>query len=257
MVTINIRDGIAAYLLSKYHIAVNPAWLDHTMTDSNLSGRPNSTSLPELSQIVLHKLLLTDIRMSIKVPTQQESELLLPKDIDNMNVKERSVKGPIVVQLLDIEHIGRSRLAQIETIEMHGKGETTGGNQIIRSITRDESGEISKPITTTTITKRTPLPPSSACNYQSAGSSPHRVIFQDAAGTLLYALELRPIPFLDIEHPDLYIGTKFILSNLVVARGMALLELNQISPLGGKLENRDKAWRVERKERLLAKLGAE
>ncbi|KAI5306270.1 hypothetical protein KEM56_001620 [Ascosphaera pollenicola] len=267
MATTNPREDIIAYLHTNKPISVNPAWLDQFLKTSTVSPRLGSTPLAVLSQTVLYNLLLNDIRASLKVPAAKESEWLLPRNIDDVTVKKRIVKGPIAVQLLDIEDIGRSAWSQVEKIEMVERGEMTRGREVIRTLNRDENGEI---VNDDAAAAATAAASSSSrgngsnsghargnainSNNQSESTGPHRLTLQDAAGTLLPAIELLPIPDLAIDGSNMKIGMKLILKNVTVARGLALLEPGNTTVLGGKLEEQDKTWRSRRKERLLQKL---
>ncbi|KAI5293671.1 hypothetical protein KEM55_006900, partial [Ascosphaera atra] len=76
-------------------------------------------------------------------------------------------------------------------------------------------------------------------------------------------MELLPIPSLNLDRSvngnsdgssnsnGMKIGMKLVLRDILVARGMALLEPRNVTVLGGKIEAKDKAWREGRKETLL------
>ena len=85
-------------------------------------------------------------------------------------------------------------------------------------------------------------------------NGPHRLILQDAAGTKIVALEYKDVNGISIE--KLAIGAKFVLKDIVVARGMALLTPETVTLLGGKIEAWDTTWRQKRKEVLLTKIEA-
>ncbi|KAI5306525.1 hypothetical protein KEM56_000457 [Ascosphaera pollenicola] len=258
MATTDPREDIIAYLHSNKFIPVNPAWLDQFLETSTVSPRLGYTPLAVLSQTVLYNLLLGDIRTSLKVPATKESEWLLPRNIDDVTIKKRVITGPIAVQLLDIEDIGCSAWSQVEKIEMMERGEMTRGREVIRTLNRDENGEIVNDAAAALNSARGHGSSHTRgnainSNNQSESTGPHRLILQDAAGTLLPAMELLPIPDLTIDS-SMKIGMKLILKNVTVARGLALLEPRNTTVLGGKLEEQNKTWRPRRKERLLQKL---
>ncbi|KZZ87512.1 hypothetical protein AAP_05595 [Ascosphaera apis ARSEF 7405] len=263
MVTPNIREDIISHLLTTKSIPINTTWLDQFLESSTISSRSSSAPLAVLSQTVLYNLLLSDIRASIKVPASKETEWLLPRDIDNVAVKRKILRGPIIVQVLDIEDIGRSAWSQIEKIEMVERGEMTRGREVIRTVNRDESGEVvSDAAASNSSSGRGNANNSTRARGNTANSNnnhsdavgPHRLVLQDAAGTLLPAMELLPIPDLTIDAPTMKIGMKLALKDVTVARGLALLEPGNTTVLGGRIEELDKAWRVHRKERLLQKI---
>lgn len=264
MVTPNIREDIISHLLITKSIPINTTWLDQFLESSAISSRSSSAPLAVLSQTVLYNLLLSDIRASIKVPASKETEWLLPRDIDNVTVKRKPLKGPIIVQLLDIEDIGRSAWSQIEKIEMVERGEMTRGREVIRTVNRDESGEVVSDAAAAAANSSSGRGNANNStrargniansNNHSDAVGPHRLVLQDAAGTLLPAMELLPIPDLTIDAPTMKIGMKLALKDVTVARGLALLEPGNTTVLGGRIEELDKAWRVHRKERLLQKI---
>lgn len=81
----------------------------------------------------------------------------------------------------------------------------------------------------------------------SVGGGPWKLLVQDAAGTRVYAFEMQSVEGIGGETA---IGAKMVLRNVMVARGMVMLEARGVACLGGKIEEMDKAWREGRKERL-------
>ena len=58
-----------------------------------------------------------------------------------MKIVEKTLARDTVVQVLDVEDVGRSKWEQIESLESERKGETTKGRQVIRVVAQAEGGE--------------------------------------------------------------------------------------------------------------------
>jgi RecQ-mediated genome instability protein 1 len=135
--------------------------------------------------------------------------------------------GAIVVQVLDIEDLSKSRWEQIEAIEALERGEGTKGREIIRV----NAAEVEEQ--------------ESARRTKSEG--PHKLLLQDAAGMKVYGLEVKDVDGLGVKMP---MGSKLVLKNAEVARGMILLEGETCKFLGGQIQAVDRAWKEGRKKAL-------
>ena len=147
------------------------------------------------------------------------------------NVRERRLRGPVAVQVLGVEDMGRSRWEQVEAMEAVERGEGTKGREIIRVApgeTGDDGGE-----------RKT----------VGAAVGPHKLLVQDARGMRVYAIELVRVAGVGV---GMSIGCKIVLRDVVVARGVVLLEPMSTSLLGGKIEGLHRAWRENRKAELKA-----
>lgn len=216
--------SISAFLASK-HVPPTQAWMTAFVATNRLN-----TPILALQKTALFRLLATDITTStVKFPAS-----CFPSNITDPQVKERQVRGPLLVQVLDIEDIGRSRWSQVEAIEAQERGETTKGREVIR-VVPDENG------------------PDDASQNEAKSSGPHKLLLQDANGMHVYAMELTPIKGVGVQMP---IGAKLILKDFVVARGVLLLEPSNVDMLGGKVDAWDKKWREDRKTLLQEKAGA-
>lgn len=190
-----------------------------------------TTPLPALRQTALFRILAVDLSTSILTTAANT----FPEDILNASIQERQLPGPIPVQVVDIEDIGRSRWSQIEAIEAAERGETTKGREIIRVLPGEDV--LANDTEATTVEK----------------GGPHKLLLQDAKGVRVYAFELRAIEGIGL---NMSIGTKMMLKNVVVARGVIMLEPASVSILGGKVEAAHKAWKNGIKARLKASVGA-
>ena len=141
--------------------------------------------------------------------------------------------GPIVVQILDIEDMSRSRWEQVEAIEAFERGEGTKGREIVRVVASEE-GDI----------------PSTGAN-RSGGT--HKLLLQDTRGIKNYGIELKSVQGVGV---GMSIGSKMVLRNAIAARGVVLLEPATATIVGGKLEGLHKTWKETRKTQLKAAIEA-
>lgn len=142
--------------------------------------------------------------------------------------------GPVAVQVLSIEDMSKSRWEQIEAIEAIERGEGTRGREIIRVPTAaEEEGANNENI--------------------GGGVGTHKLALQDAKGTRVYGIELKRVEGVSL---GMSMGCKMVLRNVVVARGVVLLEPGTTTMLGGKIEGLHKAWKEGRKAELKAAIEA-
>ncbi|KAK4496883.1 hypothetical protein PRZ48_011332 [Zasmidium cellare] len=213
--------------LAAKHIPPTPEWM-HAFAQSI---RPN-TPIQALQRTAEFRLLGTDIVTSL----QASSQTTFPSGITNPNVKELRIPGPVPVQVLDIEDIGRSRWSQVEAIEMEERGETRKGHEVIRVVPDEEDNS-------------DPNPPPTNSN---SPSGPHKLLLQDAKGNKVYAFELEAVEGVNV---SIAIGSKLVLKDLLVARGVVMLTARGTTILGGKVDAWDKKWREDRKKVLKEKAG--
>ncbi|EEQ88468.1 hypothetical protein RJZ56_004794 [Blastomyces dermatitidis] len=245
------RAHISNHLLITKSLPIAQPWLSQFLS----SQRAATTPLSALTQTALFRLLASDFTTSLEITNPSQA---LPTNIPDPAVKECLIPGPIPLQVLDIEDIGSSLWSQVESIEKIERGEETRGREIIRTVTRDESGDVATAGYNNT-TNNTPNTSrannSNARNISSSttgNGGPHRLVLQDAKGTRVVAIECKPVEEVGIG--KMSIGAKMVLKNATVARGMLLLEPDCVNVLGGKIEGLDKAWRDGRKARLLERL---
>ncbi|KAF1351800.1 hypothetical protein BDV97DRAFT_131741 [Delphinella strobiligena] len=223
----SIASTIEAYL-TEHNLPPSQPWFDSFISNARLS-----TPLPALQKTALFRLLASDITTSIK-PSPSNT---LPRDSLDPKIKEQTLPGSIVVQLLDIEDIGRSKWSQVESLEAQERGEQTKGREIIRLVPGEigENGNIPD------------------ANAAGKVTGPHKLLLQDAKGTKIYAFEMTRVDGIAL---SMTIGTKLVLKRPVVARGLILLDSSCVDILGGKVDSWDKSWRAGRKDRLRAAVGA-
>lgn len=69
----------------------------------------------------------------------------------------------------------------------------------------------------------------------------------------MWAFELSKIPKIEV---GMSIGTKIMLRNVLIARGMVMLTPEKVVVLGGKIDLLHKAWMENRKKELMEAVGA-
>ena len=149
----------------------------------------------------------------------------------------------LVVQVLDVEDLGKSKWEQIEALESERKGETTKGREIIRVVPNEEN---QNPSTASTQALGT----QAGGQRQGGKEGPYKLLMQDCKGTKVYGFELKRVEKIGYP-PGMGIGCKLLLRRgTQVARGMVLLEPERTVVLGGRIEGLDKAWREGREQRL-------
>jgi RecQ-mediated genome instability protein 1 len=232
-------DQIAAQILNTKSLSVSQPWLNAFLSSTSTAQRNVPPSA--LAKTAIFRLLASDIKESLS----KHRSCVLPVDVYDPNVQERRLQGSIPVQVLDIEDIGTSLWSQIEAIERVERGEAIRGREIVRTIAIGEDPEASE-------NNRTNNDAAGAASVSgNSGYGPHRLILQDAAGTMVVGVEMQRVEGMALE--KLAIGAKLLLQNPTVARGMVLLTPRSVTLLGGKIEALDKPWRDGRKARLLEK----
>ncbi|KAL9005633.1 MAG: hypothetical protein Q9188_001589 [Gyalolechia gomerana] len=222
--TIQLAAEVAAHLASSKSLHPTQQWLSAFM-----STQKSMTPLPALTQTASFRLLSSDITTSLS----SDASYCLPPDISDVNIKERRLQDSVVLQLLGIEDMSKSRWEQIEAIEALERGEGTKGREIIRVTNTEEEDD-------------------SGTNV-SKGGGPHKLSLQDARGTKVFGIELNEIRGLGL---GMSIGCKLVLKKAVVARGVILMEPASTTILGGKIDAWHKSWKENRKTELKAAIEA-
>lgn len=236
----NLVTDLTTHLTSR-GLPPSPTWLTQTLLPS-LPQRPN-TPLAATRQTALFRLLATDITTTACLAHSPTANRL-PADVatGGVAVKQTVVPGPVAVQVLDVEDVGRSRWSQVEALEARERGEGTKGREIVRLAADNAEEDGNEPGNGTARTA------TAAAAAAADASGPHKLLLVDAAGTRVYGFELAPVQGVGIERMG--IGAKLVLRNAVVARGVVLLEPRTTTCLGGKVEALDKPWREGRLARL-------
>lgn len=218
--------------LTTLHLPPTQTWLS-TFTPTIRSTTP----LPALKKTALFRLLQSDIRGSLTASPINT----LPTTATDPTTKTSVLRGTIPVQILDIHDIGHSTWSQISLLEAAARGEMTKGREIIRLAPEAVDGANADV---------------EAGDNGAVGDGrargPLKVLMQDINGMQIYGFELQRVEALG----PLGIGAKVLLKDVVVNRGVVMLEARTVEVLGGKVEAWDKAWRKERIKELRRRVGA-
>ena len=219
-----VATEITAHLRSK-NLSPSSAWLATFLT----SIRP-TTPLPALKQTALFRILASDLTNSL----DHSCASIFPPDIQAAHFRERRLAGPIAVQVLGVEDIGRSVWSQIEALEALERGEGTKGREVVRVVPgEDGSGD--------------------GGETTEKSSGPHKLVLQDAKGCRIFGVETVSVNGVGL---GMSIGTKMLLQDVLVARGVLLLDTKSAEVLGGKIEAMHQAWKDGRKVSLKAAVSA-
>lgn len=222
MATQNVTTQIISHLTAK-SLLPTQEWLANFLNVQNLT-LPTAA----IKQTALFRLLASDIKTSLQSTTAST----FPQDVLDAEIQERRLIGPIPVQVLDIEDISRSQWSQIEDIEAVERGETTQGREVIRVLPREQGTSEPEPV---------------------VKGGMHKLLLQDAKGVSVYGFEVAAVDGISL---NMSIGTKMIFKNILVARGVLLLEPGSTTIVGGKIESLHKTWKEGRKDALKASVGS-
>ena len=196
-----------------------------------------------------------------------------PPNLANPEVQQTRLGRDVVVQVLDIEDMSRSRWEQVEELEAIERGEQTRGREIVRlpaggedegndGAERGDEAATQALGPTQTQAQGGGAAGSAAATGQRDGrdsgrkNATHKLVLQDCKGQKIYAIELRRVDGIAIGKTN--IGEKILLrtwSN--ISRGVLLLEPAACVVLGGKVDAWHKAWVEGRLGALRAAVGAD
>ncbi|RYP13096.1 hypothetical protein DL765_007045 [Monosporascus sp. GIB2] len=224
-----------------------------------MSARNPPPPLPALVATARSRLLAADLTNPALL---EPAAPAFPPNLGSAQVQETKLPRDILVQVLDIDNLSKSKWEQVEELEAIARGEQTRGREIIRLPTGNEGDEEGDDgFATQSVSSGGGRPGAAGrAGTASANATPknstHRLVLQDCRGQKIYALELKRIEKIGIG--TLNIGEKIMLKKgATVARGVVLLEPATCVILGGKVEVWQKAWLEGRLARLKEALGAD
>jgi RecQ-mediated genome instability protein 1 len=220
------------------------AWLQNLV-----SARTPPPPVTSLIATAKARLLASDLTSSGLL---DPSASFLPAGVGNVEVKESRLPRDVVLQVLDMENLSKSRWEQVEELEAIARGEKTQGREIVRLPTgsAEEQNEGDAP------PEDRPRPGAGGVGI-GAGSrnAMHKLVLQDCKGQKAFGLEVKRIDRFGVGR--LNIGEKLVVkSGAVVARGVILLDPSNCVALGGKVEAWQKPWVDGQLERLREAAGA-
>lgn len=175
--------------------------------------------------------------------------------LNNPELDQGHLPHDIILQVVDIENISRSRWEQVEELEAIARGEQTRGREVIRLPMGGEGGDSDDDDDGNAGARGGGL---GGENDGEASRKPatHKLVLQDCRGQRVCALESSKVQRVGVGTTN--IGEKMILrKDTRIARGVLLLEADKCALLGGRVEEWHKQWVGERLERLKAAVGAQ
>lgn len=250
-------DTLAQQLLTALQVQNLPTpsqqWLS-----ALVASRTPPPPLASLSATARARLLAADLTTPGLLDASYAATACLPAAALGAEVKEARLPRDVVVQVLDVEDVSRSRWEQVEELEAVERGERTRGREIIRlPVGGGEDEDGSEDVDRVGDAggggdERQGQGGRRAAGATSASAgknSTHKLVLQDCKGRKAFGLELKRIDGLGVG--KLNIGEKLLLKGgTVIARGSLLLEPANCIILGGKVEAWQKAWTEGRLARL-------
>lgn len=207
--------------------------------------------MPALVATVKARLLAADLTN----PSIFEQTVLgFPQNLGNPEIRELKLPCDVLVQVLDIDNLSKSKWEQIEELEAIARGEQTRGREVIRLPTASAEDD-EDPGTQSSTAAPTPAGRGATGAASTASkTATHRLVLQDCKGQKVFGLEHKRIEKINIS--TLNIGEKILLrQGSTVARGNVLLEPSTCVIQGGRVEAWQKGWSEGRLARLREAVG--
>jgi RecQ-mediated genome instability protein 1 len=232
-------------------------WLAHLLPPPHRAPPP----LASLLATARTRLLATDLTTPHLLEPHYVAAHSLPANLSATHAGTREWRLPqdVVVQVLDLEDVGRGRWEVVEELEAVGRGEGTRGREVVRlpaAGAGDAGGEEEEGVGEGTQQQQELGVGQNQGGQAGAGAggaaaggaaagrsknSTHKLVVQDCKGQKVHAIELRRVERLVVGKT--MIGEKILLrAGTVVARGVVLLDPAQCVVLGGKVEAWHRAW---------------
>lgn len=240
----DLHNSVLTSLTSQSLPLPSHAWLT-----ALLSSRTNPPPpLPSLTATARARLLAADLTTPDLLDPSYTASHSLPPDIARPDVRSTTLARDVVLQVLDIENLSKSRWSQVEELEALARGEGTKGREIVRLPVGgegEEEGEGERGVTqgTQATQGRTQTQGrlAGAGAVPAASTGTHKLVLQDCRGLKVSGLELKSVEKIAIG--KLNIGEKILVkSGAKVSRGVIMLEPTTCVVLGGKVEAWHKAW---------------
>ncbi|AEO59943.1 hypothetical protein MYCTH_116885 [Thermothelomyces thermophilus ATCC 42464] len=260
------------------------AWLE-----ALAGARSPAPPLASLLATARARLLASDLTAPGLLDARYAAAHSLPARLaqTHAGTREAALPHDVVVQVLDVEDVARSRWEQVEALEALERGEGTRGREIIRLNTASSSSSSSSGADGTaegaeeeeeeeggnaaagaggggggggrggaTSTSNNNNNNNSSSSSSSSKNGTHKLVVQDCKGQKVHAIELKRVERLGVGRT--FIGEKILLrAGTVLARGVVLLDPAHCVVLGGKVESWHRAWLDGRLARLKEAVGAD
>ncbi|EMR10884.1 hypothetical protein PNEG_01030 [Pneumocystis murina B123] len=197
----NLRaEKVLKFLESKF-LYVHLNWVEETLHQIDVSLNDK-----QLEQQIIQYLLNSDIKKSLTFQS------CLPADIFDKH--NQVLPGPYCLQIIHVQDIGISIFNQLEYLEQFDESGTIKSYNVIwnnlSDIDDDEILDTDKP----------------------ASKKFCKLLLEDSSGLCVWAIEHKPIKHI---HIGINLGTKILLKNILVLRGVLILNPSNITFLGGQI----------------------
>ncbi|KAK4463270.1 hypothetical protein QBC42DRAFT_223056 [Cladorrhinum samala] len=242
------------------------------------SSRNPPPPLASLLATARARILAADLTTPSLLDPTYASTHCFPPNLSNPQTPSCSLPADIIIQVLDVENLSKSRWEQVEELESMARGETKRGREIIRIQDQDAEGEdggvdqVDRGQATQSSAQFTSQASSSGAAatqqrqvqgrqqhqqqqqqqaHESNKNATHKLLMQDCKGQKVYGIELKRVERIGVGPSSTLIGQKILLKRgAEVSRGVVMLEPSKTVVLGGKVEVWNKAWNEGRLERL-------
>ena len=217
---------------------------------------PTRTPPPPLASLIATaraRLLAADVTAPGLLDAAYAAAHALPESntINNPAVDTARLGRDVVVQVLDVENLSRSRWEQVEELEAIERGEQTRGREVIRlpAAGTDGVGDDDDGDDDANARGGPGGIAAAAAAAAAARNATHKLVLQDCKGQKVCAVELKRVERIAVGQTQ--IGEKILLrEDTKIARGVLLLEPANCHILGGRVEVWHKAWTEGRLARL-------
>lgn len=205
-------------------------------------------------RIVMVNFLTADIALSSSEDIEYDNPQALAASNNTIpvaiqNRKSQVLIGPILVQLILVVDITRSKLSLLDAIKADPNFPQSSNNNVFegqqrvarRAIVRlpgsstgnnlDENDDEDNVNNTSNISPSTENGVVTTA-FKTPAKASHKIILQDTNGFLVYGIELQKLSFLSMTTP---LGSKLILNRVKFSRGVALLDPSNTTFLGGQV----------------------
>ncbi|KAK0649445.1 hypothetical protein B0T16DRAFT_372504 [Cercophora newfieldiana] len=181
------------------------------------------------------RLLASDLTTPGLLDPAYAAEHALPSAlVNNPEIDTGRLPRDVVVQVVDIENLSRSRWEQVEELEAIERGEQTRGREVVRIAEREGEGEGEGG-------QNGGGNGGGNQNGSAAAKATHKLVLQDCKGEKVIGIELKRVEQIAIGKTN--IGEKMMLKrDAKIARGVVLLEPTYCHVLGGKVDAWHKVW---------------
>ncbi|KAK4179376.1 hypothetical protein QBC36DRAFT_308313 [Triangularia setosa] len=214
-----------------------------------VSSRQPPLPLASLLATARARILAADLTTPDLLDQNYITSHSLPPALTKNPERTKSAVLPhdVVVQVMDIVNISKSKWEQVEEMEAKARGEEKRGREVVRVRDVDEvegRGGVDQGTQAATQFQ--------AGRERGGGATKaatHKLVFQDPKGEYVFGLELFRVEKLGVGQTN--IGEKWLLKQgASVSRGVVMLEPEKCVYIGGKVEVWNKSWNEGRLARL-------